>query len=271
MTSVFTYGVNAAGTVTDAGGAVIHYAGFCWGISPNPTVNDNLYKFPVSPYTVDFGGVVSGLSPNTTYYLKALAINDGGTGYGNQITFTTNSEAVPTSDYLPLQIGNYWELSNGHFVGSILIDKIENLNGTDYYRFIRKYNPLIYAYRDTIYIRKTSNGIVYERQKNSSSETVLFYLGGSSGEVWIQYIRNPADPFYGNLSNKSDSVNRNSVVFTNCFRFEYYFGSKGKGMSEWDYWLAPNLGFVKFWPISPYSAAAERLTKSIINGVEQTY
>jgi hypothetical protein len=271
MTTIFTYGGNAAGTVTDAGGGTILNIGFCWSTTPNPTVSDNLYKVPVSQYTGDFGGVVSGLIPNTTYYLKALAINNAGTGVGNQITFKTNSEAISVQDYLPLQIGNYWEFSNGHYGGSILTDKIENLNGVDYYRLIRNYNPIPIAYRDTIYIRKTSNGIVYQRTKNSNNETVLFYLAASTGEVWITTNTNPAIPSYGNLSNKLDSVKRNNVVFTNCFRFEYYFVSKGNGQWEWNYWLAPNVGFVKFLPISPYPVGVERLTKSIINGVVQTY
>jgi len=104
MTAVFTYGGSATGTVTDSGGGFVFFTGFCWSTTQNPTVSDNLFQFPgpqyQSPYKspINFGGIVSGLSPNTTYYLKALAINkggpgtnNGGTGYGNQITFTTNS------------------------------------------------------------------------------------------------------------------------------------------------------------------------------------
>ena len=61
--------------------------GVCWGVSPNPTLENN--------YTIDgsgsgsFRSSISGLKPSTTYYARAYATYLSGTVYGNQISFTT--------------------------------------------------------------------------------------------------------------------------------------------------------------------------------------
>ena len=83
-------GMNQAtcgGEVTDDGGLEITARGICWSTSPEPTVADN--------YTSEgdgIGGFVStmtGLTPNTTYYVRAYATNSHTTAYGEEISFTT--------------------------------------------------------------------------------------------------------------------------------------------------------------------------------------
>jgi hypothetical protein len=43
----------------------------------------------------EFTSYISGLQPNTMYYIRAYATNGIGTAYGNQKTFTTLSSIVP--------------------------------------------------------------------------------------------------------------------------------------------------------------------------------
>lgn len=77
----------SGGNVTNEGGATVTARGVCWSTSPNPTVSDN--------YTTDgdgtgtFVSTISGLSPNTPYYVRAYSTNSVGTAYGNQVTFST--------------------------------------------------------------------------------------------------------------------------------------------------------------------------------------
>ncbi|MGD2085938.1 MAG: SBBP repeat-containing protein [Candidatus Aminicenantes bacterium] len=77
----------SGGNVTDNGGAAVTARGVCWSTSANPTSSDN--------HTIDgsgtgtFTSAITGLTPDTTYYLRAYATNTAGTGYGNQVTFTT--------------------------------------------------------------------------------------------------------------------------------------------------------------------------------------
>ena len=63
-------------------------AGICWGPSPNPTTADNVTDDQGLPFTSS----IIGLTPNTTYYLRAYVTdNIGDTYYGNLISFTTNN------------------------------------------------------------------------------------------------------------------------------------------------------------------------------------
>ncbi len=83
------------GNVTDNGGMTVTSRGVCWSTSQNPTINDS--------HTLDGSGLgtftsdITGLSPNTTYYVRAYATNSAGIGYGTQKTFTTSGGGtVPT-------------------------------------------------------------------------------------------------------------------------------------------------------------------------------
>ncbi|MDO5341751.1 MAG: formylglycine-generating enzyme family protein [Bacteroidia bacterium] len=68
-------------------GAGCDVRGVCWSVSPNPTVSDS--------HTTDGGGTgsftssITGLTKNTTYYVRAYATNGKGTSYGEQKSFTT--------------------------------------------------------------------------------------------------------------------------------------------------------------------------------------
>jgi hypothetical protein len=83
--------------LTNAGGFPTYYGGFCWSTNPNPTINDNfiLSTASVGNYTT----LISGLTANTTYYLRAFGTNEIGENYGNQLIFTTSSQLSIGSSY----------------------------------------------------------------------------------------------------------------------------------------------------------------------------
>ena len=64
--------------------------GICWSTEQNPT-SENLKIVDLSSNT-RFLCSMTGLTPNTKYYVRAYAINPAGTGYGKQIEFTTLSD-----------------------------------------------------------------------------------------------------------------------------------------------------------------------------------
>jgi uncharacterized protein (TIGR02145 family) len=64
--------------------------GICWGINPAPTINDNVLFD--STNSLNFSLTLKGLESSTSYHVRAFAVNEGGTGYGNEVSFTTLRE-----------------------------------------------------------------------------------------------------------------------------------------------------------------------------------
>lgn len=79
---------SSGGNVTNLGGSSITARGIVWSENQNPTLADNYTS------SINIGNFVSnmtGLTSNTTYYVRAYATNSDGTGYGNELSFTTDS------------------------------------------------------------------------------------------------------------------------------------------------------------------------------------
>jgi hypothetical protein len=81
------------GKITSDGRSSIVGKGVCWSTKQNPTVLDN----EVNNYTDgnNFETGIKGLSRSTTYYVRAYAKNKIGTGYGENVKFTTSSFGIP--------------------------------------------------------------------------------------------------------------------------------------------------------------------------------
>ena len=92
VTGITTNSAICGGTVTDDGGLEITSRGLCWDTGSNPTLSGN--------HTTDgmgmgsFSSTLAGLTPNTTYFVRAYATNSHVTVYGNQRSFAT--EPLPS-------------------------------------------------------------------------------------------------------------------------------------------------------------------------------
>ena len=96
-TSVSAVGVSNAtlrATLTNDGDGTISDVGFCYATHPNPSTADQKVSCGVASQS--FSKVIDGLNEGTTYYVCAYAVNERGTGYGEQTTFTTLAQTVPT-------------------------------------------------------------------------------------------------------------------------------------------------------------------------------
>jgi uncharacterized protein (TIGR02145 family) len=80
----------SGGTTTSDGGSAITSRGIVWDTKSNPTIT-------LSTKTTDgngsgvFQSLISGLTVNTKYYVRAYATNLAGTSYGDELSFTTLS------------------------------------------------------------------------------------------------------------------------------------------------------------------------------------
>lgn len=84
---------------TDGGGTLTQ-RGICYNTTGNPTIADSIF---IGPTVTGISNVnVTGLTPNTTYYFRAYAINEIGVGYfptvlANPIGFMITTDPCPTT------------------------------------------------------------------------------------------------------------------------------------------------------------------------------
>ena len=94
-TSIATASATSGGNITSDGGASVTTRGVCWSTSQNPNTTNS--KTTNGTGTGSFTSSITGLSSNTTYYVRAYATNSIGTAYGTQVSFTTNQTIdIPT-------------------------------------------------------------------------------------------------------------------------------------------------------------------------------
>ena len=105
-TSVVAIGSLAAGSggqISGDGGSAIIERGIVWSTSSSPTIS-------LSTKTSDGTGIgsytsmLTGLSPSTTYYVRAYATNATGTGYGQERSFVTAAGNVLYINTKPVSI-----------------------------------------------------------------------------------------------------------------------------------------------------------------------
>ena len=94
ISSITSTSANAGGNISADGGASVSARGLVYGTTSNPTLSNSVLI--IGSGVGGFSGSLSGLTPNTTYYVRAYATNSSGTGYGNEISFQTLPVAVPT-------------------------------------------------------------------------------------------------------------------------------------------------------------------------------
>ena len=82
----------SGGSIWNSGGSLVTQRGICFGTTPAPTTANTTVISGSG--TGSFTSNLSGLSPTTTYYVRAYAINSAGTAYGNEVSFTTDVNIV---------------------------------------------------------------------------------------------------------------------------------------------------------------------------------
>lgn len=87
VTEITDTTATSGGEITSDGGATVTAHGVCWSTNQTPTTIDN--KTTDGAGVGSFTSAITCLTANTTYYVRAYAVNNKGTGYGSTISFTT--------------------------------------------------------------------------------------------------------------------------------------------------------------------------------------
>lgn len=94
---------SCGGNINLDGGLTITSRGVCWSTSANPTIVNSKTTDVIG--TGIFTSSISDLTANTTYYVRAFAVNSAGTAYGNEISFTTKPAISPIYNVLKVVAG----------------------------------------------------------------------------------------------------------------------------------------------------------------------
>ena len=184
------------GIVTSDGGAEVTETGVCWDTSENPTTEDN--KTSDSFGKGYFYSSLIQLAPNTKYYVRAYASNSAGTGYGNQVTFTTNQIGVAT-----LTTTAITEITGtSAFSGGNIIDDVEGTLTAWGVCWGTTAGP-------------TTNNIKTTETEYEGSKNYISYINGlePSTKYYVRaYATNSAGTAYGNELNFTTSV---SIIILN--------------------------------------------------------
>lgn len=91
-TNITSNSANLGGNVTSAGSSPVLERGVVYSTTQNPTTSNTKIASGsgIGAYTVN----ATSLNANTTYYVRAYAINSNGTGYGTEQNFITETAGV---------------------------------------------------------------------------------------------------------------------------------------------------------------------------------
>lgn len=198
----------SGGDVTNNGGATITARGVCWSQQVNPTIE--------GPKTIDGSGTgsfvsnITGLTPNTTYHLRAYATNIAGTAYGSEKVFITQSGGGPLYEWLQYDNGTNYDgiglMEGSYFDVAIRFtpDQLESFAGWKIikFRFFPKYGaPVSYS----LEVFKGTDGVLDYLQiipfvtPDTWNEVDLStpYTIDNTTDLWVGYwVQNqPADVY----------------------------------------------------------------------------
>jgi hypothetical protein len=192
------------GNITDSDGLDVIARGVCWSTNPNPTIRDSHTTDGIG--SGSFTSSITNLEVNTTYFVRAYATTDVGTGYGNPVSFTTlaGTPTLTTADIT--NIGSSWAFCGGSITDCGGLDVIArgvcwstsphptiNDNNTSNGSDIGNYSSYITGLHvsTTYYVRayaSTTAGTGYGEEKSfttfDSPNQIWVDLGLPSGTLW---------------------------------------------------------------------------------------
>ena len=113
-TDITAMGAVVGGMVTLPEGSHVFLRGVCWGTEQNPDIDGDHTSEETG--IGSFSSTLTGLTPNTVYYVRAYAVSDEGLAYGNEVSFTTENSGSGGDDHayvdLGLPSGTLWATCN---------------------------------------------------------------------------------------------------------------------------------------------------------------
>jgi len=207
--SITASSATSGGNVTADGGASVTERGICYATTANPTTSNS--KVASGTGTGSYTASMTGLTANTTYYVRAYAINSNGTAYGSQVSFTTLTSGGGTTTDVTVGTGTstqgypincyYGYERSASIYTATEIGKVGSISKLAWYPTLTtSYNVPI-----KIYIKQTTaSTITAATWANSISGATLVYSGtmaGTTAGAWKEFSLTTAFNFTGGTSN----------------------------------------------------------------------
>lgn len=183
VTDITISEATSGGYIDENGGSAIISRGMVW--STYAKVNMSNYEGIAEEGSGigEFTSLISGLEPDTHYYIRAFASNDAGTGYGPELTFTTGDGNIEIS--LATENISFFSVTAHYTVHSYGGDNIAERG------FI--WNSGAYDLHPTI---ESHTGSISRGAGNSSFSIELSGLGSYKKHLLRAYAINSTDTFY---------------------------------------------------------------------------
>jgi hypothetical protein len=211
VTNITTSSANSGGNVSSDGGSTVTQRGICWSTNPNPTLA-NTSKASGNGMG-SFTTALSGLSSNTSYYVRAYATNSQGTAYGNQISFKT---ATPSASLVSSKscsslsgtsslyygrngTSSSWGLSNSGYSGSCWTAPDPNKSGNlgavvgsnHYVEFTHNFSSQGYIEFWVNTYNPGYNNLIPSITVNGSAIGSATKIGGQTSSFYWMQVRSP--------------------------------------------------------------------------------
>ena len=224
-----------SGDVTDSGTYTVTARGFCYATTPDPVMTGEHVHLGngIGPFSVTFAE----LDPETTYYVRAYAVNAVGVAYSNAITVTTLTPTLPT----------------------VTTDSVSS------------YNECFATVTSDGGAPVTQRGFCYDTLPNPTTESNVVFVGDGVGEFEAVLSGLPVGKLY---FVKAFATNAKGTTYGN--QFDFHAGCDSKTVTDYDgnvyntvlignqCWMKENLRTTHYadgWPLEPgivtYSVGTE--------------
>lgn len=194
ITDIEPTSAKSGGDITATGEADIIAKGVCWSTSQNPTTLDFATNEGGDPS--NYTSNITGLIPNTIYYVRAYATNSKGTGYGNELEFIEKvfpGEKVTVAGGT-FQMGSTTGVSNEAPIHSVTLSKFSiskyEITNDQYATFMNgiganidgSFNGVEYLDMDGIHVQisHTSNSFIAAAGKENNPVVEVSWYGAKA-------------------------------------------------------------------------------------------
>lgn len=236
ITDISSSSAKVSGVILGNGGGSISSYGFCYSTSHNPTAGNNKVVCGTSDHIGSFSGTIDGLSVNTVYYVRAYAVNEAGTAYGEELSLTTGGLAKVNTNSVTVKSSGSVEA-----IGSVIDNGGELLTSYGFCYATNTATPTI-----------DNNKVIVGTSVTGDFTTVISNLQPSTTYYFRAFATNKAGSAYGDAV----TVNMPEGIYVHITS-----PSQGQSVTRGEYlditWetnASTGNGFIELWKAGAFLA-----------------